>query len=60
MALCFSNLRVSEKSAVGAVVLILSLLNASAAAMQANFILDEDCAGVFGLSGNNFVTLAAA
>ena len=38
----------------------LSLLNASAAAMQANFILDDDCAGAFGISGNNLVTMNAA
>jgi hypothetical protein len=42
---------VAGKAAAGAVMDTLSLLNAFAAAMQANFILDEDRAGVFGLPG---------
>jgi hypothetical protein len=60
MALSLSNMTVSGKAAAGTVVGTLSLLNASAAAMQADFILDDNCAGFFGVSGNNLVTMAAA
>ena len=60
MALGLSNLTVSNKAAAGAVVGTLSLLNASGAAMQANFLLDDDCAGFFGVSGSNLVTMNAS
>ena len=60
MALGLSNLTVSGKAAAGAVVGTLSLLNASGAAMQANFLLDDDCAGFFGVSGSNLVTMNAS
>jgi hypothetical protein len=53
MALGLSNLTVSGKASAGAVVGTLSLLNASGVGMQANFMLDDDCAGFFGVSGNN-------
>ena len=59
MALGLSNLTVSGQAPAGAVVGILSLLNASGVTMQANFMLD-DCAGFFGISGNNLVTMNAS
>src|SRR5690242_6314313 len=55
-----SNLTVSGKASAGAVVGTLSSLNASGAAMQGNFMLDDDCAGFFGVSGNNLVTMNAS
>jgi hypothetical protein len=60
MALGLSNLTVSGKASAGAVVGTLSLLNASGVTMQANFMLDDDCAGFFGISGNNLVTMNAS
>jgi hypothetical protein len=60
MALGLSNLTVSGQAPAGAVVGILSLLNASGVTMQANFMLDDDCAGFFGISGNNLVTMNAS
>ena len=60
MALGLSNLTISRKAAAGAVVGTLSLLDASGAAMQANFMLDDNCAGFFGVSGNNLVTINAS
>ena len=60
MALGLSNLTVSGKAAAGAVVGTLSLLNASGVTMQANFMLDDDCAGFFGVSGNNLITMSAS
>jgi hypothetical protein len=56
MALSLSNLAISTKAPAGTVVGTLTLLNASAVAMQANFLLDDNQAGFFGISGNNIVT----
>ena len=60
MALGLSNLTVSGKAPAGTVVGNLSLLNASGVAMQANFVLDDDCAGFFSVSGYNLVTMTAS
>jgi len=60
MALGLSNLTVSGKASAGALVGTLSLLNASGVTMQANFMLDDDCAGFFGVSGNNLITMNAS
>jgi hypothetical protein len=57
MSLSLSKLTVSGTAAAGTVVGVLSMLNASAAVMQANFILGKGSAGFFAISGNNLVTV---
>jgi hypothetical protein len=52
-----NKLTVSTTAAIGTVVGGLTLFNASMVAMNANFILTDDAAGFFGLSGNNIVTM---
>ena len=54
--IAISNLTFSTKAPVGTVVGALSLLNASLVGMNANFILDQGCAGFFAISGSNMVT----
>src|SRR4051794_23626414 len=60
MALLLSNTTVSGKATAGTVVGALSMVNASGAPLQSNFILGEDSAGCFSVSGNNLVTVNAS
>ena len=55
-----SNLTVSTKAAAAAVVGKLTLLNASMVGLPANFILTENAAGFFAISGSNLVTVSAS
>ena len=52
-----SNLSVSTTAAVGAVVGVLTLADATLTSRAANFILTEDSAGYFGIAGSNLVTV---
>jgi hypothetical protein len=52
-----SNLTVSTKAAVGAVIGTVKLLNASDTAMNANDNLSKGSAGFFAVSGSNLVTV---
>jgi hypothetical protein len=58
MSLALNNFKVSATAAAGTVVGALALYNANAVAMQAEYILGEDSAGFFAVSGNNIVTMS--
>ena len=59
MSLSISKLTVSKTAPEGTVVGTLTLSNAAAAPMAANFVLDANNAGFFGISGSNIVTMRA-
>jgi hypothetical protein len=60
MAIMISNLTVSSKAAANAVVGALTLYDAAGAVRPTNFILDEEAAGFFGISGNNLLAVRAS
>ena len=60
MALGLSNLTVSGKAAAGAVVGTLSLAECLRRSDASQFLLDDDCAGFFGISGSNLITMNAS
>jgi hypothetical protein len=60
MAIMISKLTVSSKAAANAVVGALTLYDAAGTALGANFTLDTDAAGFFGISGNNLIAVRAS
>jgi hypothetical protein len=57
MAISISNMAVSTKAAAGTVVGVLKLIDLGGVSQPSNFILDENSAGIFEVSGANLVTL---
>ena len=57
MAICVSNLAVSTKAAVGAVIGAVSVMDTDGTKRQCNFTLSESTAGFFNVSGGNLVTM---
>jgi hypothetical protein len=59
LMIMISNLTVSSKAAVNAVVGALTLYDATGTVRGTNFTLDTDAAGFFGISGNNLIAVRA-
>jgi hypothetical protein len=57
MPVLIDKMALSSKAPVGTVVGTMTLLDEGAVARRTNYILEEDSAGFFGISGSSIVTL---
>jgi hypothetical protein len=57
MSIGITNASISTKAAAGSTIGVLSLIDYSGFNRPANYTLDENSAGLFGITGNNLVML---
>ena len=57
MAISIDNLTISTKAAANTTIGTLAVTDSGGSARQSNFILTEDSAGFFGISGSKLITL---